>query len=129
MVFVPRDKEVCPYSMQLSHFTSQDSTLLGAPQAGTSCGFILCHWYLGTGRCEIKACRYAIPTCSKDWCLHRDCRPLHGGIPALGLTGQGEKEGEPVKGKQEGEIKRGKGSVSKEGKRKKDEREDRTENQ
>lgn len=47
----------------------------------------------------------------------------------MGLTGHGEKEGEPVKGKQEGEIKRGEGSVSKEGKRKKDAREDRTESQ
>lgn len=47
----------------------------------------------------------------------------------MGLTGQGEKEGEPVKGKQEEEIKGGKGSLSKEGKRKKEEREDRTESQ
>lgn len=47
----------------------------------------------------------------------------------MDLTGQREKEGEPVKGKQEGEIKRGEGSVSKEGKRKKEERDDRTESQ
>lgn len=53
---VPGDKDVCPYPVPLSHFTSQDFPLLGAPQAGTPCGFILCHWYLGTGRCEIKAC-------------------------------------------------------------------------